>query len=131
LPTEIANHIIRVKRDYIAACERFDLKEAVYLVFGLLDIANKYIDTHKPWSLSSDDAMLKEVLLSLVEILYVVVTLLSPIIPDTAKKIEQIFSGLSHTIQEGKYLLDENFLLTEHNKMIKITQIGILFERKV
>jgi len=111
--------------------ERFELKEATLSIFMLLDVANKYIDTHKPWSMTPEDPRLKEVLLTLVELLYIASTLLSPIITDVAKKVEEVFSLLETCIKDGIYLIDASFLITKHNSIVKIVKTDILFERKI
>lgn len=130
LSPEIKQHISDTYTKYTDSFERFDLKEWTLAIFSLLDIANKYIDTHKPWSIPQDDPMLKEVLLTLVELMYVTTTLLSPIITETAAKVENVFALLNTKIQNGIYMLDPDFLLTANNDEIKILKTDILFERK-
>lgn len=131
LVPEVNLQIQNTYRTYLNAMERFDLKEATLSIFALLDVANKYIDTHKPWSITLEDPRLREVLLTLVELLYVASTLLSPIITDVAKKVEEAFSLLETRIKDGIYMIDTNFLITKHNQIVKIIKTDILFERKV
>ena len=110
--------------------EKFDLKEATLSIFSLLDVANKYIDTHKPWSIAPEDPFLKEVLLTLTELLYMASTLLSPIITDAIKKVEVVFSEIETLIRDGIYHIQPDFLLTKENSHIKLIKTDILFERK-
>ena len=75
----------------IADC-RFDraLEEVWDQVRGL----NQYIDTEKPWVIAKDDDKdhLREVLAYCVSNLIEIAQLLRPFLPDTAKKIEYVFS---------------------------------------
>jgi len=86
-----AEHDIGPFRNAIENC-RFDkaLDEIWEQIRGL----NQYIDEEKPWELAkvNDEDHLREVLAYLVGALLEISDLLVPFMPETADKIQQIFS---------------------------------------
>jgi len=72
---------------------RFD--KALDSVWEQVRGINQYIDTEKPWQLAKDESEkehLREVLAYAVSCLLEIADLLSPFMPDTSKKIENLFS---------------------------------------
>lgn len=76
----------------IDAC-RFD--EAISEVFtSLIDSANTKLNQETPWKLEKDDPKRKEILTNISKNIVAAAILLKPIMPDTCKKIEEIFKGI-------------------------------------
>lgn len=71
--------------------ENFELDKALELIFAFIDNCNEYVQKNKIWSEESKDR--KKKLYELVESIKVVSRYLSPFIPETAEKIQRIFSG--------------------------------------
>ena len=87
-----AEHDVGAYRNALEAC-RFDkaLDELWEQVKGF----NQYVDEQKPWQLAkaNDEEHLKEVLAYMVGALLEIAELLSPFMPATAEKIQQLFSS--------------------------------------
>lgn len=66
----------------------YNLHEAIFHVWRLIDFANKMMETEKPWSLlTSDPEKGRAVLCNLLELLRHVSILISPFTPETSRKI--------------------------------------------
>lgn len=89
----INNVIVSVYSLHIESMENFDLRTGYVAVSTLIDLANKYFDEEKPWTIKDDSEKLKNVLLNLVEILYHINILIAPFLPVTAEKMREIFSS--------------------------------------
>lgn len=76
--------------------KEFDLSVAIDEVFKLIKRSNKYIDETCPWTLKGEDERerLETIIYNLLESLRIASVLLSPFIPDSAKKIREAL-GLS------------------------------------
>lgn len=112
---------------YMEALEAFDLRSGYTSVSTLIDLANKYFDEKKPWTIKDDPEKLRDILLNLVEILYHINFFISPYLPTTAEKMRDIFS-----LTESKlvpFALDINFRLTRENTNIKLVTVPLLFEK--
>lgn len=79
---------------YHRAFEEYRFDRALEVVWEQIRGLNQYIDTEKPWVIAKekDDDHLREVLAYCVSCLLEVAELLAPFMPDTAKKIEYVFS---------------------------------------
>jgi methionyl-tRNA synthetase len=113
--------------NYIKALEVFDIRTGYVMVTMLIDLANKYFDEEKPWTIKDNPEKLRDILLNLVEILYHINILISPFLPQTAEKMRDIFS-----LTESKlfpFTLDVDFRLTRENKNIKLKTVPLLFEK--
>lgn len=77
---------------YIESLEVFDLRSGYTAVSTLIDLANKYFDEEKPWTIKDDPEKLRHILLNLVEILYHINILVAPYLPRTAEKAREIFT---------------------------------------
>lgn len=86
-----SEHDTTAYADALAAC-RFD--KALDEVFEQVRGLNQYIDEEKPWEIAKagDEDHLREVLASLASDLLEIADLLAPFLPDTASKIQTIFS---------------------------------------
>jgi methionyl-tRNA synthetase len=68
----------------------FDLHEAIFHVWRLVDYANKMMEEEKPWTLVKDDPEKGSAILSnLLEVLRHISILISPFIPETTQKIRK------------------------------------------
>jgi methionyl-tRNA synthetase len=87
-----AEHDINSYREALEAC-RFDkaLEEVWEQVKGL----NQYVDEEKPWEVakSGDEDHLREILANMAGMLLEVSELLTPFMPETAEKIQQVFGS--------------------------------------
>ena len=83
----------KLDADYCQLMEKYDYAEAFDLVWKRIQDLNKRIDDEKPWVLAKNDDMakLKECLSGLVFDLLKANRMLSPFLPRTAEKIEEIF----------------------------------------
>ncbi|MBN1258412.1 methionine--tRNA ligase [Candidatus Peregrinibacteria bacterium] len=77
-------------RKYGADMEEYNLHEAIFHVWRLIDFANRIIDETKPWSLLKTDPQEgRGVLCHLLEVLRHVSILISPFIPTASIKMRQ------------------------------------------
>ena len=70
----------------------YQFSEALKEIWKFISRMNKYIDECEPWNLSKDESSkdrLSTVMYNLVESLYKIAVLISPFMPDTAKKITE------------------------------------------
>lgn len=73
---------------YVHDMESFNLHEAIFHVWRLIDFANKMMETEKPWSLlTTEPEKGRAILCNLLELLRHVSILISPFIPETSHKI--------------------------------------------
>jgi methionyl-tRNA synthetase len=73
---------------YMAAFEKFELHQALEVVWNTVRASNKLIDDYKPWELAkTDTAKVHEVMYALLDALARVAHTLSPFCPVTADKI--------------------------------------------
>ncbi|MBR4801133.1 MAG: methionine--tRNA ligase [Clostridia bacterium] len=81
-----------------AKLDSYHVADALGEIFSVIRRANKYIDETMPWVLAKDEAKhdrLRTVLYNLTETIVIVSSLLSPFMPDTAKKaVEQCGASL-------------------------------------
>ena len=68
--------------------EEIKIDKVLNEIFAFIDVCNEYIQEKKPWKTKD-----KKVLFELVEAIREIAKLLSPFIPETAGKINVIFSG--------------------------------------
>lgn len=92
------SHDMTAYHDAMSAC-RFDL--ALDEVWGLVKELNQLIEIEKPWELAKTDAEhLREVMYHIIADLRLIAVLLLPFMPETAKKIGQVFgdTGVDDTV---------------------------------
>lgn len=128
IDTTIESVISISYQNFTDALESFDLRTAYIQVHTLIDLANKYFDDEKPWTIKDDPEKLGTILLNLVEILYHITILIAPFLPRTAEKMREIFAHTTSPI--ANFTIDTNFRLTWINKNIRLATIPLLFERK-
>jgi methionyl-tRNA synthetase len=84
---------VRSPKDLAEASADFtnlNFSEGLFKIWEAIAWANQLIDKSKPWELNkTEPAKVKELLMSLVALLYEIAAKLSPIMPDTADKIRK------------------------------------------
>ena len=87
------NHMIGID-PYLQAMQNYKINEACGFIWQKVAALDKYIVEVKPWDLiKTEDPRLHSILTQLVVSLQEIGILLSPILPETSRKIEQIFKG--------------------------------------
>jgi len=88
-------------KKYAADMNAYNLHEAVFHVWRLIDFANKKVDEEKPWLLlKTDPAKARAVLCNLLELLRHVSIMIQPIIPESSARIRRQL-GLPEVIDSG------------------------------
>jgi methionyl-tRNA synthetase len=89
-------------KKYVKDMDRYNLHEAIFHVWKLVDFANKMIEEEKPWALLKENAEKgKTVLCNLLEVLRHISIMISPFVPETSVKIRKQI-GLSAQIDTEK-----------------------------
>ena len=89
-------------KKYVADMDEYNLHEAVFHVWKLIDFANKMMEEEKPWNLMKEDEEKGIAVLSnLLEILRHISIMISPIIPESSVKIRKQI-GLPAEIDRDK-----------------------------
>ena len=102
-PTGVLEDVDKdLKEVVVSACQKvskkmdeFKVADAIFEIFQIFRRANKYIDETMPWVLAKDDAKkdrLATVLYNLAESIMIGTSLLSAYLPDTAKKVADMFN---------------------------------------
>ena len=112
---------------YTESLEAFDLRAGYIAISTLIDLANKYFDEQKPWTIKDDPKKVEDILLNLVEILYHINILVASYLPRTAEKMRTIFALTPSKLAD--FSLDSTFRLTRENTTIKLQTIPLLFEK--
>lgn len=96
---------------YNTKMNELKVQEAITEIWNLVRRSNKYIDETMPWALAKDEAKqdrLNTVLYNLIETIRMIAVMISPIMPETSRKIfEEINSNIKdlESINEfGKYI---------------------------
>ncbi len=77
-------------KKYISDMDKYNLHEAVFHIWRLVDFANKKIDEEKPWILlKTDEGRAKPILCNLLEVIRHITIMLTPIMPKSAVKIRE------------------------------------------
>jgi len=89
-------------KKYVADMDEYNLHEAIFHVWKLIDFANKMMEEEKPWAVIKEDAEKGRAILSnLLEVLRHVSIMISPFIPEASAKIRRQI-GLSAEIDTEK-----------------------------
>ena len=112
-------------KDTVSKFDKFFIADADNALFNTIKACNKYIDETTPWALAKDPEKKQElanVLSNLVESIRICNVLLEPLVPDTAKKINDIFNApaldFDSAIKYGYYC-----------EGVELQEIPILFAR--
>ena len=115
LDKELSALAAEVFENYEKQMDKFQFSVALNEVFRLLDRANKYIDETCPWILAKSEdtkARLLTVMKNLCECIRLSAILITPFMPDTARKIlDQLgVAETARTLDARCYCADENAL---------------------
>ncbi len=92
LDSELAAVTISLAKSYESKMEKFKFSSALSDVWLIISLCNKYIDETMPWKLGKSEekhSRLAAVLYNLCETLRIISILISPIMPETAQKIQK------------------------------------------
>lgn len=108
-----------------------EFSRAVRSIMELADDANKYIDTHKPWSMIKEagkEQQVQEVCSIALNLFRLLISYLKPILPDTAKKSEEFLNIAPLTWENRKELMVDHKINPFIPLLQRITpeQIGAL-----
>ncbi len=123
--TTLKKAIIEGFADTVAKFDKYYIADADNALFNTIKACNKYIDETMPWALAKDPEKKQElanVLSNLVESIRICNVLIEPLMPDTAKKINEIFKVPAVDFDsacEYKYLCEG----------VELGEIPILFAR--
>jgi len=111
--------------------EKREYSKAVREIMQLADRANQYIDDQKPWTLikqSGHEKQVQEICSAGLNLFLLLMTYLKPILPETAKNVEQFMNIGEITWEESKAPLVNHTILTFTPLLQRITpeQIDIL-----
>ncbi|MBN2403911.1 MAG: methionine--tRNA ligase [Spirochaetes bacterium] len=111
---------------YVNHCVKFQTSVGLEKLWEFIRYLNKYIDENKPWQLFKDNNIkkLSSTMRNLLESIYNVAVLLSPVLIDTSRKIISDLQA-SQKSRHVKDLTGMNLLSTGE----KLSEIGILFPR--
>lgn len=119
--TDLVNQFIEKGETIIQHYENREFSTAIREIMALADIANQYIDEKKPWSLAKENPNSQEVqdICSVgLNLFHQLAVLLSPVLPNLAKKVQAFFRLdnfdfnsrktilLNHTIHEFRPLMN-------------------------
>ncbi len=90
-------------KKYIEDMNIYNIHEAIFHVWRLIDFANKMMEETKPWMLiKQDPEKAKAILSNLLEVLRHVSILISPFIPETSQKIRKQLGLPSEVLRENE-----------------------------
>lgn len=92
IESEVSQKIKELSEKYKNQMEIFRLHEAIGSIWELIGFANQYIDNKKPWAaIKHDEGEFLVIMTNLMLMIHNITFLLSPFLPETAKKITDIF----------------------------------------
>ncbi|MCR5536643.1 MAG: methionine--tRNA ligase [Succinivibrio sp.] len=106
---EVLGKIAEVKTPIIEAYDSRNYAEAIRLIMGLADEANRYIDRMAPWSLAKiegEDEKLHEVCSDGINLFRALITYLAPVLPELAGKASDFLNDPLSLEQVTKPLCD-------------------------
>lgn len=88
LDQQVERTAAQTKAEVYSSMEGFAFNRALEAIWNLISIANRYIDSNKPWALAKTDRRrVEEVLFHTWEVLRILGLLLYPFMPESAAKI--------------------------------------------
>lgn len=92
IDNDFINQAIELKEKFENDMDKFQFSNAITHIWKLISRANKYIDETMPWVLGRDEskqARLSQVLYNLCESLRIISIMITPVMPNTAPKIQK------------------------------------------
>lgn len=114
---KVNNLIISYSQDM----EDFKFNVVLTNIWALLDNANAYINKTEPWNLekSGKTERLQTIIYNLNETIRIAGILMSPVIPETAERIEEIYAQKINSLEDTKYgTLKPGFKLLKDNLIL-------------
>lgn len=125
----LENNAMEAVSEYTESMEIFAFHKGLAAVFKLIGRMNKYVDETAPWDLAKDPEKsdrLKTVMYNLLEGLRIVAGLISPVMPETSKKMLLHLGLKEHDLLPGLIALKAWKKLEPGSTLIKT---GALFPR--
>ncbi len=127
LDNELIAFAINLKKEYELKMNSFRFAAAFSDIWLLISKCNKYIDETMPWKLGKDKSCydrLAAVLYNLCEVLRIISILISPVMPETAAKIQ---NQIGATKEICTFEMSGNWGMLQEG--VKITESNALFPR--
>ncbi|CAM3059480.1 methionine--tRNA ligase [Streptobacillus felis] len=127
---DLDNEIIKLWEETLINVDNYyneyNFSEMLKTIWKFISRLNKYIDESEPWTLfkNNDTDRLKTVLYNLIDGIYKIAVLISPIMPDSANKILEQLS-----IENKDILLDDIKDLAIYPVNNKLNKAEVLFPR--
>ena len=105
LDNSVENAVSEAWSELDARMNGFDLKKAIEAAWAILDLGNRYVDDHKPWTLAKEEKLneVENVLGTLLELLRQTSWMLYPFIPEATDKM-RVQLGVDESLDEGAAL---------------------------
>ncbi|MFA5627949.1 MAG: methionine--tRNA ligase [Thiohalomonadaceae bacterium] len=101
--TTLADDVVAAADSIAEAYEQREFSKAVREIMRLADLANQYVDSHKPWELAKDatnDQRLHEICTTTLQVFRYLTIYLKPILPRLAEQAEQFLNIDSQSWQD-------------------------------
>ena len=123
---ELISLFKKCSEGYVSNCMKFQTSVGIESLWEFVRYLNKYIDEQKPWQLfkEKDDEKLSSIMRNLLESIYGIAVLLSPLLVDTAAKIITDLQASEKSRQVQDLSVMNNLSAGE-----KLNGIGVLFPR--
>ncbi len=82
-------NINKIKKQIEKLIKEFKFNDALSVLWPLIALGNKYIDSKKPWALKPESKEFKQIIGSLLFLISDIGVLLSPFLPETSEKISK------------------------------------------
>ncbi|WP_066900997.1 methionine--tRNA ligase [Streptobacillus notomytis] len=126
LDNEIINLWYETLKNVDEYYAEYNFSEMLKTIWKFISRLNKYIDESEPWTLYKNNDMdrLKTVLYNLIDGIYKIAVLISPIMPDSSKKILNQLA-----LDEKELLLDDIKKWAMYPENNKLNKADVLFPR--
>ncbi len=117
-----------LEKEVIAEFDQYRFNRGLEKIFAYIGDLNKYIVESQPWHLAKDPekkTQLAAVLKTLVRAILSVNTLISPVIPETAKKINKMFNHEKNAL--GWTELGEHFTIANGEQLFPRCDLKVFF----
>ena len=124
---ELLDKLKNSMNEYREFVEKFQFSVGIEKLWGFIRYLNKYIDENKPWAVAKEGniSLLSSILRNLLESIYSIAVLLSPICINISPMVIDALDGPN----ENKGTIDDLLLLNNLNDGARIKDLGILFPR--
>jgi methionyl-tRNA synthetase len=124
----VLDEINNLKTKLEASIESFRFKEAMQYAMQISSVGNKFLGDKEPWKLiKTDESKTKEIMSVVVDICKILSQTLIPLLPKTAKKIEQQFNSFKDKINPAQILFEK---ITDEQVLFQIEKLKKSNENK-